>query len=82
MSAPENQVTMPPVIYAGIGRIGRDWSKVDEFGRIGRLGYTRNDLVNELKGYTRHSVGCSAYQADSDKPCDCGLTALLKRMEE
>lgn len=44
--------------------------------------YIRFDLVDELKGYTRHSVGCSAYRADSDKPCDCGLSETLRKLEE
>lgn len=44
--------------------------------------YIHSDLVNQLKGYTRHSVGCSAYPADSDKECDCGLTNLLSKIGE
>ena len=47
--------------------------------------YIRSDIVELLKGYCNHDLSCPVFswtRWKEEKPCTCGLTDLLKELQQ
>lgn len=75
---------MDAIIYAMWDhKIGRDWYKDDEAGKLGCLKYVRMDLVDQLIGYAVHDDDCRwCFPGDHDGhgPCTCGLSDKIREV--